>query len=193
MATCAMLGQAVGTAVAQAVQNGNTIREVNIDALQQTLLYDDCFLPGIARVISPLTKRAKTNTPVVVDGHDRPDGDSYHGYIGALGDAIELAFDQPVHVQELRLIFDSNLNRRHHNMPCCYSRVECNYRMPQTLVKSYRIEVDTLDGKTIIAETENNRKRMVCHSIDKMVSTVRLIPLDTWGDAQARVFSLDVK
>jgi hypothetical protein len=47
MGTCAIGGQAFGTAAAQLIENGKTdIREVDIVALQETLLRDDCYLPG---------------------------------------------------------------------------------------------------------------------------------------------------
>ena len=49
MATCAVGGQAVGTAAAIAVHRGILPREVgaHIRELQQTLLRDDCYIPGI--------------------------------------------------------------------------------------------------------------------------------------------------
>ena len=50
MGTCAIGGQAVGTAAAMAIQKGCTPREVGeryIRQLQQTLLKNDCYIPGI--------------------------------------------------------------------------------------------------------------------------------------------------
>ncbi len=193
MGTCAMLGQAVGTAVAQAVRLGKGIREIDVALLQQELLYDDCYLPGIQRVLSPLTLAAHTNAPAVTDGYDRPDNTEYHGYVGDLGQAIELRFEQPVQIQELRLVFDSNLNRPHHNMPCTYFLDEKNYRMPETLIRSYQVEADTSNGKVLLAQVENNRRRMVRHQVGKEVTALRLIPQTTWGDTQCRVFSMDVR
>nr|WP_321268640.1 FAD-dependent oxidoreductase [uncultured Sulfurimonas sp.] len=58
MATCATLGQAVGTAAAIAVRDSLTPREVyqkRIGELKQTLMDDDCYLPWNGREIPELT------------------------------------------------------------------------------------------------------------------------------------------
>ncbi len=49
MATCGVMGQAVGTAAALCVEHGSLPREVgrrHITELQQQLLKDDCYIPG---------------------------------------------------------------------------------------------------------------------------------------------------
>ena len=48
MGTCAIGGQAIGTAAAQAIQKGCDIRAIDIAELQQTLIRDDCYIPGFA-------------------------------------------------------------------------------------------------------------------------------------------------
>ena len=50
MGTCAVAGQAAGTAAAIAIQKGISPREVGqyIEELQQELLKDDCYIPGFA-------------------------------------------------------------------------------------------------------------------------------------------------
>lgn len=56
MRTCSVIGQAVGTAAAVAVQHGTDARGVgagHIDELQQRLLYDDAYLPGVRRRLEP--------------------------------------------------------------------------------------------------------------------------------------------
>jgi hypothetical protein len=56
MATCAVLGQAMGTAAAIAIKENATPRGVyenHLDALQQALMDDDCYLPFTSRDISP--------------------------------------------------------------------------------------------------------------------------------------------
>lgn len=46
MATCSSLGQAVGTAAAQMILNGENTENINIEKLQKTLMDEDCWLPG---------------------------------------------------------------------------------------------------------------------------------------------------
>ena len=61
MATCALLGQAIGTASAIASSHDLSCREVytdNIKLLQQHLMEDDCHLPGLSREIPKLSLNA---------------------------------------------------------------------------------------------------------------------------------------
>ena len=57
--TCALMGQAVGTAAAIAHRFGLTPHEVylnKLELLQNTLLDNDCFLPNKKREIGSLCK-----------------------------------------------------------------------------------------------------------------------------------------
>jgi len=61
MATCAVMGQAVGTAAAIAVKSGVTPRgvyEQKIEQLQETLMEQDCYLPWHTRTIPALSRSA---------------------------------------------------------------------------------------------------------------------------------------
>ncbi len=62
MRTCAVIGQAAGTAAAIATRCRLTPREVGrerIDELQQRLLGDDAYLPAVVRRPTAVTKRAR--------------------------------------------------------------------------------------------------------------------------------------
>jgi len=62
MKTCATLGQTVGTQVFYALKNGLVTREAAqtyIRDIQNTLMDDDCYLPGWKRPIVELSTRAK--------------------------------------------------------------------------------------------------------------------------------------
>ncbi|MBR3300180.1 MAG: FAD-dependent oxidoreductase, partial [Clostridia bacterium] len=60
MATCGVIGQAVGTAAALAIEKGVAPRAVGgyITELQDLLMEDDCFLPKFKRKMPELTKKA---------------------------------------------------------------------------------------------------------------------------------------
>lgn len=50
MGTCAILGQAVGTAVALAVQSGaDNPRDVDVKKLQDALLWDELYAPCLSQ------------------------------------------------------------------------------------------------------------------------------------------------
>ena len=71
MATCSILGQALGTAVAQAVNQQVDIRKLNVSELQNTLMQDDCFIPNKKSNVSFLSSSASCNHNIVRNGYER--------------------------------------------------------------------------------------------------------------------------
>lgn len=187
MATCALLGQALGTAVAQAVETGTSLNELDIDLLQQTLLWDDCYLPYTERRIDQ-EHQIHCSNPIVCNGKERGDDNLW---LGKEGMYLEYCFDTPVYVEQVRLIFDSDLNRDYHNMPCNYPLKQEKYKLPQTLIKEYELVVATGDGNVLKQEYEENHERLVFHEIKQNVLKIRFIPKDTWGAKEYRVFGFD--
>ncbi|HKJ86294.1 MAG TPA: FAD-dependent oxidoreductase [Spirochaetia bacterium] len=61
MRTCAVIGQAAGTAAAIAIEHGTTPRgvyESHLVELQQSLMRQDSYLPGVVRAIAPISSKA---------------------------------------------------------------------------------------------------------------------------------------
>jgi hypothetical protein len=193
MGTCALLGQAVGTGVALAVKSGTSLRRVDVPCLQQMLMHDDCFLPGLRRQPSAKTLAATITAEVLRNGLDRDYEGEDNAWSGEAGEPIELTFAEPTMIERVRLVFDSHLNRDHHNMPCLYRLNEPRYRLPQTLVRAYDV-VGLRGGEEILlARVENNRRRLVYHLVEQTLDGVRIIPRATWGAQRCRIFSLDAE
>lgn len=192
MSTCSILGQTVGTAAAIAVNDNKKIREIDVKKLQQHLMEDDCYLPGLTRELSPLTKKAKTETPQLKNGHDRAHGDEYNGFCGKKGDSVCYEFDDFEHISQVRLVFDSNLNRPKHNMPCNYPLYQPNFRTPKTLVRAYDIIAETPEGEKVIASNDNNYQRVQKHDVDVYAKKIKLVLKDAYSDDGYRVFSMDL-
>lgn len=188
MATCAVLGQALGTAVAQSLADGVDIRKIDVARLQQTLMADDCYLPWQKREVSALSQKAHCNADIVRNGYDRVNENLW---IGKEGDYLEYTFEEPTEVNSLRLIFDSNLNRKGYNMPCRFLLDTPYLKVPKTLIRSFAIELTDEKGM-VTARTYENHKRFVKLTVGKKVQKVRLIPLSTWGAEDFRVFSFEV-
>lgn len=192
MSTCSLLGQAVGTAAAIAVNDNKSIREVDVKKLQQHLMDDDCFLPGFDRVQSELTLKAKTDFEAVKNGKDRADDESYNGYIGKKGDVVSYKFDDFEKISKIRLVFDSNLNRPKHNMPHNRFLNEPNFKTPKTLLKAYDIIAVTPEGEKVIVSQDCNYQRFVNHSTDVLANEIKLVLKDAHGEDGYRVISMDL-
>lgn len=189
-ATCGVLGQAAGTAAALAVKCGCTDpREVDVELLQDTLQWDDSWLPSVPRKLSAPTLSAKTDFPALRDGNDRENVTAV-----ALGESVSYAWDAPVSLTTVRVIFDSFFDRPYNNQPAFFPLVQDKYKMPATLTKSYRIEAQKPDGEWVtVADVACNRRRCVKHEIGFDCTALRVIPTATWGAETAGIFSLDVR
>lgn len=159
MATCALLGQAVGTAAAVARRHGLTPRGVfetgKYREVQMLLMDDDCFLPGRKRPAAELSLRAALasscgNPAVLLNGIDR----EWQGEVNALelaaGDWAEFTWPEPAAVGEVRIVFDSDLGRdrdsSHLNMHSSYPLDRKPLTVPETLVRAFHLAYEAPDG-----------------------------------------------
>jgi hypothetical protein len=78
-----------------------------------------------------------------------------------------------------------------YNMPCSYPLVQPNYKVPATLLKSYRLEGISADGSVKTLTVKENHQRFVRHAVDWQVSILRLIPLSTNGAEKAHIFGFE--
>jgi len=189
MATCAILGQALGTAVAQALRDGCAVENVDIRKLQQTLMEDDCYIPWHQRELPILTGQAACSAEIVRNGIDRGEENCW---IGQKGDVIEYNFDRDTDIRGIRLVFDNNMNRKYHNMPCSYPLVQKKFKLPDTLIREYRIEGINEAGEKLSLHIKDNHQRFVRHGVNWKVKTVRFVPLTTHGCEQFRLFDFEV-
>lgn len=190
MATCAILGQAIGTAVSVILEDNSDCRSIDIDKLQQRLLHDDCYLPNIARRVSEVSTNAQCSAPVVCNGVDRF---RENLWCGKEGDVIEYRLKEPKKIKNIRLVFDSDLNRDFYNMPCSYPLNEPVYWVPKTLVRNYDVVLTAADGKTEIISIENNHHRLVNHPVDFEATAVKLVPKTTWGADTFNVYAFEIE
>ncbi len=188
MATCSILGQALGTAVSLAVKEKCGLKDVDIHTLQQTLMEDDCFIPRFDREINELTKNAYCSHEVLRNAKDR--GEENICILNE-GERAEYSFSEPEFLKEIRLVFDSDFNREYHNMPCNYPLKETRYKLPKTLITEFQIEICDHKGE-IKRDTFANHQRFVKLPINQNVKSIKFIPLKTNGCENFRLFSFEV-
>lgn len=210
MATCAILGQAAGTGAAVAITHKASPRGVylhHMTELQQFLMDDDCWLPGLKRPISTLCANAFLETKAadkenLRNGIDRPtDEEGDNGCLLPLGIPVTYRLAEPAFVDHVRLVLDSDLDRatvkggvpsvkdcpticnRPYNMP--------PYEFPTTMTSDFDI---LADGK-VIASIRGNRQRLVRIPVETTVSSISFLPLGTTASKEeqdsAHIFSFD--
>ncbi len=191
MATCALLGQALGTAAAIAVNDGVSMENVDISKLRTQLMDDDCYLPFTKRTPSALTLEAKTDHEVLRNGYDRPIGNESNMLSVEKGTEVTFSFDDYRDISEVRMVFDSNLNRPEKNMPCNYPLVQPNYKTPKSLIKAYDIIFHTPNGDVTLSEV-NNYQRLNTKKAGLKADRVTFIPRETYGAEKCNIFAIDV-
>ncbi len=208
MGTCAIGGQAAGTAAAMAVKYDCTPRDISnrIDELQQTLLKDDCYIPGYKNTDpNDLARHAAVTATSfipgcepekVINGFTRIiDNESNCWESAPLGDGPEilsLNLDKPQELHELRLIFDPNLTRE--IMPSITNQVRSRQvkELPEELVQDYSVTFYN-GGKEVFTKlVEGNYQRLnILHlPSDVIADKVSISILSTYGHPSARVFEV---
>ncbi|MEX0654612.1 MAG: FAD-dependent oxidoreductase [Phycisphaeraceae bacterium] len=199
MATCALLGQAAGTAAALCVKHDTTPRDIHrshLTELQHALMHDDCWLPNFPRPISELARAASLTAQgedphPLHDGLDRDRKDDPHAWTGPIGAAIEYRWAKPVALGGVRFVFDSNL-QNDKRMPCSYPQRGDRSAVPSSLVRGYRLDILGENGQWQTAHREtNNYHRLVRLPLHLRTTGLRFVPEQTWGDEAARVFAFE--
>ena len=214
MATCAIVGQAAGTAAAVAAKYGTTPRGVyenHLRELQETLMYDDCFLPGFSRTVSEAALSAELscddalggdilNLRNGIDRNNHTYGEGEQGFTMGVGASVEYHMDEAVEVSRVRVVFDSDLDRvtlpgdrceQQHSMRASVKPDSPVMTMPKTLAKVYALEVETENGwEGVIFETENLR-RLITLPVCRPVTGIRLTVMETWGAPDVHIMSFD--
>lgn len=211
MATCAVMGQGLGTAAALCVRHGISPRELyeskpKLKELQQTLLRDDQTIKNAKNEDSKdLARKAKVTASGqqeagkpenVIDGYVRDATDAIeHRWVAPLGDKgawIELAWDKPHKLNHLQITFDSGFRRE----LTLSSQAAVNKKMirapqPET-VRDYVIKVRTADNKEVeVARVTKNHQRLCRHSFPEIdAKAVRIEVLASNGAPTANIYEV---
>jgi hypothetical protein len=206
MATCAVEGQAIGTAAAQCIETGLDPRRLAADPkqvahLQQALLRDDQTIKGrpnqdpadLARQATVTASAEASSAPLVIDGFTRDIPDKRgspvekHQWSASAPAWIELRWDRPRRIREVQITFDSGFKRQL-TLTAQESQNVNLVRAPQPeTVRDYRL----ICGEHTVADVKGNFQRMNRHRFDALeTSNVRIEIAATNGDPLARVFEI---
>jgi hypothetical protein len=212
MATCAVMGQAVGTAAALCARHGITPRELVQDRarlveLQQTLLRDDQSIQHRKNEDpADLARQAQASASAELDGCEA--ANVLNGYVRdfpgeqnnrwsaelAVGGAwLQLAWDQPQMIGHVQLCFDTGFTRELTLTSSDWANKSI-VRAPQPeTVRDYRLEYRAAADASWqeLAAVQGNHQRLRRHTFPAVkAQAVRLVVTATNGEKLARVFEV---
>ena len=218
MATCALLGEAVGCAANIAREfslTPNGVYTDKLDLLRQRLMEEGCFLPRFHRTISDITAKAMLtaegaeNIDNLRNGIDRNNhtyGACENGVYLTLNKPVTYVFDGAAEIHNIHIALDSDLDRKtipgdwcekSHTMRANITPDSPTMTMPQTLLRAYRIEGKTeLGEKVVIADESCNILQCINIPMTGKFTEISFIPLASWSDSasdKVHVFSFDVR
>lgn len=211
MATCAVMGQAMGTAAALAARYDLTPRQLYQDKprlkeLQQTLLRDDQTIKGVKNEDPLDLARSAKVTASAVHENGRPENiltgvtrdmsgvldNRWAAPLSNDGAWIELSWDQPQKLSMVQLVLDSGFHREL-TLTSAASHQKGIVRAPQPeTIRDYQVLIRTPDNKLIpVADVKGNHQRLRRHYFEaQLASAVRIQVHATNGSETARIYEV---
>ena len=206
MATCGLMGHAVGAAVSLAKKHNNLSFAgvlAHIGELKQCLRDDDCYLLYTPREISPTIREANCNFSEekrgrLLSGIERSfEEDNALSLVK--GEPLTLSFPA-TQAGRIRLVFDSDIARAcqptkdlaMYPQIYAYPKDAPSTFVPPSLIRAYTVTVVTEDGETLTFAEKENISRLVFLPIDRKITSITFVGEETYGAEDVRLFSLDI-
>ncbi|MEM6965589.1 MAG: FAD-dependent oxidoreductase [Bacteroidota bacterium] len=205
MATCALEGQAVGTAAALCSAKGILPRELGqkyINELQEQLLRDDAFIPNRpAKAQGDLVKKASLifgsstksgEASLLSDGWSRDyNGKIHHWQSENLPAEIQVEWEEKVTISAVEIKCDTNVKR---NIMLRRDSLENDIyttQIPKELVKSINVEARVKGKWLTLGAHEKNRTRLIKFNFEPVQTTaIRVNIKETYGAKDVKLFEV---
>lgn len=205
IATCALLGQAAGTAAAMCRQKGvspRTLGQQHIGELQEQLLRDDVFIPNrpaadaddLARQAGVIlaSTTGSGDVRLLLDGTSRDEVEQLHHWqsIG-LPAEIQLEWDKPIRLTTVELKGNTNLQRKINMHKDPLKNASQVLAVPPELIRQFTVDVRRQGRWETVATVDNNLRRRVQVTFPEVAATAMRLRLNqTWGDENVRLYEL---
>ena len=183
MGTCAIGGQAVGTAAALCIKYDCLPIGIHnhMYELQQTLLKDDCYIPGVRNtdendlartaIVDATSSKEGFGPNQVISGLSRGEGSERNIWIsegiGKEGETLSLKLQQTAQVSQVRLTFDSNFNYAIKLTMSEKRQKQQRIGTPMELVKDYTVAFWQGEKKVAERKVTDNVQRLNVINIEK--------------------------
>jgi hypothetical protein len=200
MGTGCAMGQAAGTAAAMAIDKGIEPADMveRADELQQTLLYDDCYITHVPQRFSETTMQATLSAsqgePAPLrDGTNRPVHEDTHAWTAKVGDWAALEFDGPTDIEQATLIVDTEMERSIQMSYALHDDSHLLRTTPARTPKRLRIDVKADGDWSELTTVENNTQRVIRLPVGRAVEGVRATLLETHGGDASQIYAFYVE
>lgn len=203
MATCALMGQAVGTACAVAVRYGCDPRGVggHMSELQQMLREDDCYLLHTPRRPSAALAAAACDHSLagMRAGIERRLSDDDPSVTLALGEPFTMTFPA-VYAPAVRVLLDNDIAGRHYaDDGLKHYPLRCNVPLnaPRAsfapyFARAFAVEIQTDDGWQPLYTACDNWRRLVRIPVGRRLTGLRFTGRAAAAGDVVRLLSLDI-
>ncbi|KXX66625.1 FAD-dependent oxidoreductase [Flammeovirga sp. SJP92] len=205
MATCALEGQAVGTAAALCTKKEvmpRTLGKEHINDLQEQLLRDDAFIPNrpakdeMNLVLQSSTLFASSTNAGTAsslkDGMSRDfKGKIHHWQSKGLPATVQIEWEKKQSLSKIEIKCDTNVKKNIMLRRDSLENKTYTTKIPQELMKALDAEV-RVKGKWIkVAEIDKNKTRLVKLRFDTVEATaIRIHLKETYGAEHAKLFEV---
>ncbi|GAA4238838.1 hypothetical protein GCM10022291_30830 [Postechiella marina] len=205
MATCALQGQAVGTAATICNKRNILPREVGqnyINELQEQLMRDDAFIPK-RPAKDPLDLAKKANeifgsttssgdAKNLINGISRDiDGEINHWQSDGLNAKIQLEWNIPVNVSKVELKCDTNVKRNIMMRKDSKNDKLYGNQVPKEMLKALNIEGRVNGQWKKLGIITDNRTRLIKFNFNTIKTTaIRINMTETYGMKNVKLFEV---
>lgn len=203
MATCGVIGQAIGTAARFMPKEDPKAKDLlsHIEDLQNALLKDDAYLPRInydhpldlAKSCSITASSECLSAPKenIIDGQQRTLSTINHHWesLEEVEPWIQLNLENPIMLSELRLKFDSDLTKEIRMSMFDSPDYNTMYNFPSSMVKDYKIQTFSNSKLIDTISITDNRYRLRVHKLNSStkIDALRITCQTTYGDSSFKL------
>ncbi|NJB83559.1 FAD-dependent oxidoreductase [Wenyingzhuangia aestuarii] len=206
--TCALMGQAVGTAATICVNKGITPREVknkHIKQLQEMLMRDDVYIPKVvAKDSKDLAKKASAifgsstksgDAKNVINGISRDiDGEINHWQSESVPATFQMEWNNPIKLSKVEIKCDTNLHKNitMRKQPLSeFLKKSFITTVPPELLKVLDLEVRINGSWVKVGEKDRNIARLIKFNFDQVKTTaIRINLKETYGHSTVKLFEV---
>lgn len=205
MATCSLMGQAVGTAAALCLKKNALPRDIaqnHVAELQEQLLRDDAFIPNRpANDPDDLARKAEKIIPsstlsgdaaLLNDGMSRDfNGKVHHWQSDGLPASVALEWAKPVTLACVEIKCDTNVKRNIMMRKDHRENATFGTTVPPEMLRSLDLEA-RINGKWVkLGALAQNKKRLIKFRFEALeTKAIRIVMKRTYGHKNAKLFEV---